>query len=434
MIAVLRPAAALCAVVALAGAAPLAPITALPAAPGSVRGYAQRDASALVAGVVVSIPAGSLRESPRTNGLALLTASVVERTPIDGLPLRDAIAARGGMLAVDVSVRAARFYVQAPPADLPAVLGLLARGLTQPTITNALVASTRAAVGGRAADADRLPLDVGLSMVRESYYRGAAGQPSAGRTATIAQLGAADVTAFLAANYRRTGVALAAVGAVDDAGIAAAQALVAGMPDGGTPLPAIAAAQIAPTPKRIVTHRDIGAPWLVLGFAAPPPGDRDYAAMLVVQALLAQTFDVTAPVTKSVYARGIGSVYAVDLRPAQFAVYVNGAQLDIATGLRDVDVVFKALAKEPVRGAVLAQAKTRANGSYALASLSLADRAADLVQAAENAIDPRATDVGAAIAHVTASDVQRAAKTYLQRYTAAVVFPRESAPTPAPRS
>jgi predicted Zn-dependent peptidase len=350
------------------------------------------------------------------------------------MPLRDAIAAHGGMLAVDVSVRAARFYVEAPPPQLPAVLGLLARALAHPAVSRELVASARTEVAGRAAEADRLPLDVGLSMVRESYYRGAAGQPSAGRTATIAQLGDADVMDFLATNYRRSGAALAAVGAVDDAGIAAAQALVAGLPDGGTPLPAIAAAQPLATPKRIVTHRDIGAPWLVLGFAAPPPGDRDYAAMLVVQALVAQTFDVAGPVTKSAYARGIGTVYAVDLRPAQFAVYVNGAQLDIATGLRDVDVVFKALAKNPIRGAVLAQAKTRANGSYAIASLSLADRAADLVQDAENAIDPATIDVGAAIAKVTASDVQHAAKTYLQRYTAAVVFPRESAAAPAPRS
>ncbi len=399
----------------------VAPVTIVP----GVQTYAQRDATANLAGVVVSLAAGSLRETTRTNGVALVAAMALERAPIDGVPLRDAVAALGGTLASEVSARAVRFYLEAPPEQLGPCLSLLARALAVPSVNDAAVSAARTLAVGRASEADRLPLEVGLGMVRQAYYAGVAGQPVGGRSATLAGVTTADVNAFIAATYRRTGAATAAVGAVDDAALASLAALVAALPSGGAPIPHIRVNAPTAAPRRIVAHRDIGAPWLVLGFAAPAPGGRDYPAMLVLEAMLAATFDDSAPTTQSVYGRGTGYVYATDLQPAQFAIYVNGSRTDVTAGLRNVDVVVKGLALRPVRAEVLARAKTRASGGAATAALTLADRASELVASAEYARDLRTTDTLAAIASVTAADVRSVATKYLQRFTAAIVLPRE---------
>ncbi len=409
-----------------------APVTLVPPQGGvGTSAYVQRDANAALGGIVISVAAGSLRETANQNGIAVVAATALDRAPVDGVALRDAIASSGGSLDVDVTARAARFYVEAPPGRLAVCVALLGRVLAHPQVSDDVVVAARRVAVTRATDNDRLPLEVGLGMVREAYYNGAAGQPIIGRTATLASIAPADVAAFIGANYRRPGVSVAAVGAVDDASLAAAQAVVASLPDGGMALPAITVQKPTTATRRIVTHRDIGAPWLVLGFAAPAPGGRDYATMLVLEAVLASTFETVGPVTRTLYGRSTGYVYATDLRPAQFAVYVNGGQLDIASGLKNIDLVLKALGRDQLRPNVLAEAKTRAAGMLAVTDTTLEDRATALVLASESGIDPAHADTAATIAAVTTGDVLKVAKAYLQRYTAAVVFPRDHTAAPA---
>ena len=79
---------------------------------------------------------------------------------------------------------------------------------------------------------------------------------------------------------------MTAAGAVDDATTAAARVIAEGLPERRKRAGAPALRTVPPSGRRIVTHRDIGAPYRVFGFAAPALGDRDFAAMLVVRALL----------------------------------------------------------------------------------------------------------------------------------------------------
>jgi len=86
---------------------------------------------------------------------------------------------------------------------------------------------------------------------------------------------------------------------------------------------------ICGTPRRIVIRRDVPQPYVVLGFAAPSLGDRDFAATLVVRSLLADLFDRESTTTLPALRRAVGAIYSYDLRPAQLALWINGARLDL---------------------------------------------------------------------------------------------------------
>jgi predicted Zn-dependent peptidase len=69
--------------------------------------------------------------------------------------------------------------------------------------------------------------------------------------------------------------------------------------------------------------------------------------------------------------------------------------------------------------------KETARGDWALEAVTLSDRAWQMAAAVNQGADPSAAqDVAAAIDRVTPADLQRLAKTYLQRYAVAIVLPR----------
>ena len=89
------------ALLALLGAAPSQPVrypTAFATDLGVTKLIAESDADAEISGVQIFIAAGLDREPANANGVAALVAECITRTAVDGVPLRDAIAAQGGAL------------------------------------------------------------------------------------------------------------------------------------------------------------------------------------------------------------------------------------------------------------------------------------------------------------------------------------------------
>jgi predicted Zn-dependent peptidase len=398
---------------------------------GSAPFYVQNDATSALAGVQILLRAGLDRETSAQSGLAALAAETIARTPVDGVPLIDAIAARGGTLSSSVGPQYVRFYLQAEPATLATLAPLLARAIEKPDTSPAVVNAARAVVAAHIADDEANPVSVGLEMVRQSYYTNGASLPIYGTTGTLANLSGSDVRAFLAAHYVRGNAIVSAAGNVTPQVDEAARTLASAFATTADARVVTAARPFGSEPKEIVTHRDIGVPYLVIGYAAPSVSDSDFAAMLVVRAILGDAFDRPSATTLPIISRAVGVVYAYDASPAEFAVYVNGSQLDPARGLTAVQAITSSLAATGMTADQLKRFKTIAHGEWQTEDVSLADRAFAIGNfVAFGAAPDSGPRIAEAIDAVTAADVKRVAAAYLKRYTVALVIPRTSDKAP----
>ena len=424
---------AMLAAVVLAPAAPATPAVPRAAAPplavdvGAGKLYEKGDTGAQLTGLALIVSAGTAREGPGQNGLAALAAQTLMLGNVDGVPLADRIAADGGSIDVVVGPSVVRFTIEALPSVLPAVARDIARAVTAPDTSAATVSAARRQVAGQIADTEKSPTAVGLAMLRGSFYQGGAGRPLLGTRESIAVLTPADIAAFLAAHYVRGNAFVTATGVVDAGTSDGARAVLAAFPAGSESSPAIAARTIGTQAKRVVTHRDIGVPFVVLGFAAPAMSDQDFGAMLVLRAILSDITDRADVTTAAPIERGLDVVYSYDVKPATFAIAINGALLDPTAGLTIVQAIARNALSRPFTTSVIRRYKDTARGQWALEALTLNDRAWQIGAAVTEGADPAvAQTVTAAIDRVTPVDVQRIAKRYLQRYVVALVLPRAS--------
>ena len=425
-------AAALAAPTAAPAAAPTPPRTALVDV-GGVKGYVRADRGVPLAGVGLLVRAGLDRQTAAQNGLAALAAQAVLQTPLapatgsaPALALTDAVESAGASVGFAVSTQHVRFYLEGPPKALALAGPMLARALAAPSFDAATLAAARAALAERiSGNADDTAL-VGLQMLRSSYYRGGAGFPGLGDPSATAVYSPADVRTFFERWYLRGDAVVTEVGRTGPETDAVSRALIAALHAGSAPRDELAARALTASPKRIVTQRPISATFVVLGFAAPPLGDRDFPAALVIRSLLESVFEPTSATTPPAVFRPVGTIYGYDAAPAQLAIWMNGALIDPSTGLAAVEVLAKGTAAKPLNAATLARYKETAQGAWVLETISLDQRAFAIGNAVAHGLDPDASDaVGEAIRHVTAADVQRVANKYFQRFDVALIVPRE---------
>lgn len=397
---------------------------------GGARAYVHGDEGASLAGVELFVRAGADRQAPGEGGLATLVAESVLQTPVgsaaaQALPLADAVDACGASLTYAVATQHVRFFLEGTPAGLAAAAPLVARALAAPAFDAATLAVARAALAERAADQQGDPRLVGLAMLRSGYYRGGAALQPPGGAGALAALTPAAAQAYFARWYLRGDALVAAVGRTGAATDAAGRAIVAALPAGTAAATVLRTRPFAAQPRRMVTQRDIGAPYVLLGFAAPSLGDRDFAAALVIRALLANVIDRPTATSQPAVFRLAGTIYEYDAAPAQLVLWINGGRLDPETGLSAVATIVKRAAAKPLTAAVLDRSKETARGEWTLRTVVLEERAFAIGNAAAHGLDADAADaVGAAIARVSAADVQRAAKKYFQRFDVALVMPR----------
>jgi zinc protease len=398
---------------------------------GGARAFAQRDPGVPLAGVMLHVRAGLDRQTAAQNGLAALTAETVLRTTVPATatrpaaPLADAVDAAGASITYAVGPQGVRFYLEGTPERLAVVAPLVAAALAAPAFDAATVAAARTSLGERIADEDGDPRLVGRAMLRSAYYRGGAGLPPLGNPGALAALAPADLKAFFESWYLRADAVASAVGRTGDATDTASRLLLTALRAGTARTTALAVRPFGVEPKRIVTHRDLGAPYVVLGFAAPALGERDFPAALVMRALLGSVFERPGATTLPPVLHAVGAIYGYDTAPSQFVLWINGSRIEPELGLTGIDAIAKAAASKPLTAAVLARFKETARGEWALETLTLDERASAIGNAVELGLPAGAADdVGAAIARVTAADVQRVAKKYFRKFDVALVLPR----------
>lgn len=391
---------------------------------------AQIDSDAALAGVQISLPAGLDRQSRTQNGYAALLGEIVAETPVQSsgaqLPLRDAVAALGSSLSVSVQPQNVRYYVEGRPAAVSSALALLGTALGAPDFSRDTIAKAKDALRLRIHEADQSPFGVVSTMLRNAYYQGSgAGFSPMGSDAVVANATAESLRRFWSDDYRSGAAVLSAAGRVDEGVVRAAHAAVAKLPE-GVPAPLMLKAH-EPTdpPARIITHRDVGVPWIGIGYSAPAAGSKDFAPMLVVQAIIASLGRPDAIVSRPAALRPINAIYQYDVRPANFIVYSTGNSLGSPTGLREIFAATEVLTSKPLDPSVLERYRTLAAGQFLIDNMTLEDRSALVGLTTRFGLD---ADYGNAvlsdIASVTPADVQRVVKAYLQKYTVAIVLPR----------
>jgi zinc protease len=397
---------------------------------GGVRYVVEAEPGELLTGVQVFVAAGLDRQTVRNSGIAALTAECILQTDVDGVPLRDFVEGGGGRVTYAIEGQFARFYLESRTARMPDLLARFAKALARPDFGQGSVAAARGELDRRIVEAEANPLLVGIGMFRRTFYANSnAGLPSLGTQAGVAGVTPADLQAFHAAAYRRGGVTISSAGGVSPEVRDALAALGGALPDGkSAPVAVPPRAGSAPTSTRIVTHRDIGAPWLVLGFGAPAPGSKDFGALLVTESFLSTGLTRAHTAALPADDRGVGALYLDGSVPASFVVYVNGSDVDPAVALREVLVVTRTLAAQTVSADALKHLKAVAVGRFMTESATLADRSYALGKFASQGFGTDYLNTAIdAIESVTPADLQRLARQYLQKYTVAIVLPREPA-------
>ncbi len=390
----------------------------------------EADADAALGGVQIFVAAGLDREPVNGNGVASLVAEALLRTPVltgngASLPVRDAVAAQGGSLTFTVDGRSIHFYLESRSERLAATVDLFAKALATPDFTPPTIAAARSALTARIADTEGSALSVGIGMFRRSFYTTGAGNPALGNASSLATLSGKDASTFFAAHYKRGGMTASAVGALAPNLNDALRNLAKALPDGAV-APVISQIKAIPAQApRIVAHRDIGAPWVVIGFAAPAPGSKDFGAMLVLEKLLADAFERNSATTLGFIEKSVGAFYLYDTAPASLVVYVNGTQGDPSVALRALLVISKSLSLKPLAAEPLRHFKVAAEGQFLTDSVTLSDRSYLLGTFAAQGLGTDSINAALdALERTTSTDVQRVAKAYLQRYIVALVLPR----------
>ena len=246
-----------------------------------------------------------------------------------------------------------------------------------------------------------------------------------GTAASLNRLTGEDLAAFYARAYNRGALDLSVAGCVTPDVNDALEAAVTAFPQGERlPLDLKVREPAASNGTRIVAQRDVGAPFLVVGFAAPPPAGKDFGAMMVLESLLAQSFDRSSTTTQTLAERTVSDFYLYDSQPASFVVFVNGARVEPTLALREVLLVAESLAEKPIQEDSLARFKAAAMGALLSDTLTRADRSYLIGALQQQGRDPDAlNDTVAALQRTTAADVQRVAKQYLQKYSSLSCFP-----------
>jgi predicted Zn-dependent peptidase len=394
---------------------------------GGVSLISESDDDETVAGVQVFLAAGLDRQLPSESGIAALVADCITRTPVNGVAVRDAIAQSGGSLDFTVEGRSVHFYIESVPQMLPAQVELFAKALSAPDFSPQTIAAARSALTARINDLEGNALSVAVEMFRRSYFATSAGLPALGSTTAIAALSSKDLAAFYQANYRRSGLSASAAGDLTPGLADALKTLAAGLPEGVVTPVVPKAKPIPENAPRIVSNRDVAAPIVVVGYAAPPPGSADFGAMLVLESLLSNAFERSSATTLGIAERSVGAFYLYDSSPASLVVYVNGTRVDPSIALRELLVAAKSLSLKPLDAEALKHFKIVAEGQFLTGSLMVADRAYLLGTFAAQGLGSDAINAAlAALDKTTAADVQRVAKTYLQRYIVALVLPRQN--------
>jgi zinc protease len=156
----------------------------------------------------------------------------------------------------------------------------------------------------------------------------------------------------------------------------------------------------------------------------------DYPTMLVIEALLGRGGDVhsfSLGSDNSLPDEFAGAYYQYEAQPGMLAVFLNGSDASVDGAVRDLQSAVGRLRGSALPDAIIDRGRRLAIGQYYAGVSTLGDAAWLLGRAAASPDGPNFENlVPARIARVSAADVQRVARRYLQGEILGIVLPQSS--------
>ncbi len=386
-----------------------------------------------IVAVKLHAPIGSVAETEAEAGLSAL----LQRLLLKGTERRDAariavdIESLGGRLTTSGTKEAATVSLLCARDVLDRCLDLLLEVVTAPTFPEAELETERQATLARI----RARKDQHLSLAFDSFHELFYGphpyhKPMLGYEPAVKAFRRGDVRGLYERLVTGPNLVVSVVGRVDlDRVATRLEAGLAALPRATRPpageLPAPAAGE------EVVEHREAQTAWIVVGYAAPPTGHPDSAAMAIFASVLGGSMDsrlFTELRDKRGLAYEIGALYSGYVGPAFLAAYLGTRGEQAAAGraglvaeverLRDGGPTAEEIdrARNFLRGSQLMAHERNANraASYGLNELlGLGYDYADRFLASLDQVTPRA--------------VRQVAAAWLGRPSVAAVIPEKVA-------
>jgi len=417
----LRPVSSLLLVGVLVSGATAAPLAHREVLPNGIRLLvAERPAIPIVV-VRVSIRAGSAFDPPDAGGLANLTADLLTRgTARRTAPELDrAIEFVGGSLETDAGRDTATVSLAVLKKDLDLGLDLLAEVLLQPAFPEDELKRKATDIQAAIRRSEENPESVaGRELARVLYPGHPYARPTSGTVESVGRLTREQVVRFHRERYRPDAAAIAVVGDVTVQGIREALLRrLGGWRAPSAPLPVISMAPPGPPVESRTITRELTQATVYLGHPAVRQDHPDYFPLLVANYVLGGG-SASRLYTHVREERGLAYAVYGSLLPGRYgAAYVVALQTRIEAVAEAISVVKQEMARmgrEPVADRELALAKAYLIGSFPLRLDTSAKVTGLLIGIEENGLGLDYPDrFKAEVAKVTAADVQRVAKRYL---------------------
>lgn len=387
---------------------------------GAVLLVAERRAIPIVV-VRVYLPAGSAFDPPDAPGLANLTAELLTRGTArrSGPALDEAIEFVGGSLEASAGRDGVTVSLSLLKKDLGLGLELLAEVLTQPAFPADELARKVKEIQAAIRRSEESPESVAARALGEILYAGHPyGHPVPGTIESVGKLTREQVLGFYRAHYRPGGAILVAAGDVkaDDVRQELLRRLAAWQPTAGAP-PRPPQAPAASPPRTRTVKRELTQTTVFLGRPAIGHGHPDYYPLVVASYILGGG-SASRLYTRVREERGlaydVSSHLAVGRYGATLLVSLQTRTDGAAEASRLVREEMARMGREPVPDAEVAKAKAYLIGSFPL-RMDTTSKVAGLLQGVEEyglGLDYPAR-YRRAIEKVTAADVQRVARRYL---------------------
>ncbi len=247
--------------------------------------------------VVATVPAGSWYDPPAAEGLASMTADMLDEgtAGLSAIEIQEALARLGAEIETDAGHDAVTITLTLLQRHLPEGLRLLANLLCRPTLDPSEVDRVKTLRLNRLRQLRDHPAALAERAYAETLY---GAHPYAhlpfGSTASLERIGHADVAAFHAAAYRPDLTTLVIVGPThaEDARAAVEDAFGAWRPiDGRPPRPADTTWPSVPPGRLVLIDRPGAAQTeLRVGHVASPRRTPDFHALLVLNTVLGGQF------------------------------------------------------------------------------------------------------------------------------------------------
>jgi zinc protease len=399
-------------------------------APSGARILVLRDRAAPMVAVEAAWVGGARAEDAASNGAGALIAALLDRgTRTRGAPqIAAEVQALGGALAGFSDRSHFGLRGQFLPGTWSRGARLLADCLLRPSFPAGEVDGSRRVVVDRARVADGDPAGAARRLFREALWPGHPFRlDPLGSAASLAALGRVRLLDHYRRHYPVSRLVVSVVGDVDPQEVVATlTALFADAAAGPPPAePPPEPAHTEPVALFHATNRDVAE--IVLGYPGAPVHDADRAALEVLAQVLNEgggPLERGLAATPNIYRFGASAATGVD--PGELAVTVGCAPASVDAAVAAIRVALAEVAAAGVPAAEVERAARRLGGLRALALRG------------ESAIaDALATDeayglplmsyrrLPAALTRVTATDVARAARRFIdpKRETIAVVRP-----------